>query len=1058
MDQHAAQSLDSVKKDAQNGALHPNTSLHSPSMDTDGKAIPGLGTAGDVQKSGLKPAPFLTNGSNGPQHGAAKDAPVQSQDRLPPELEHWTHTYVPMGKLLERVAQQCYNDLIDTVDGMAELSVASPGVNGAGSHAGPMATPDTSDASIQKKLRLMNFAQEQKDRFIKTLVLSDWARNIDDMSKLIELRMWLQQQDEASSAVADALIRLKHNMIPAKMPNPNIQGALELLSTGQASWMPDLGYIPPKPLTPEALLKTLKDMNFALSVRLSLHEDLPSRFSNYTIANGRATFTVPNEFEVDLAVADEDPDSPFYFIDMRLLLSSSQPIPDGAVRASLEFRVNAILASEGLKGCYAFLHDFALTHSINTLRRQGLEMESTKWSGHMKLEAIHRDFVVQYWTEQPGGTNWIHVGTLSGSDTRDSAFRKDRNPQLGLRWIREGQEVSDVGSNLNQQPLSMETILEQIIANHVRWRLGAIKDNLMAMTRGQLTFSVDLKSNPADECACSLEVRFGRCSAPLTLRISPVTGRFSISPVTPITMDVENRLNSDLTLDPGHTIAMLCCKLLQTQISKQAKRVGWFSAPLERLDNPKKYFGNEMLRWSIFASNVWSSNWAIAVTISLSGERWWVVETEDRGSLRSIKSAEALSLTATSKHLNRASLLDIEAKAIVHLSFSNITKDLRRKGIQYELKQAQTVRQAQQSPEIHPKTMVLCINFRDLMQPKDRESSKTWRPWCQDVLMLTHHGASEASGNGEWKSTHILKAVLTKETASILSENVQPHREKDVEVDFSKSGACALLLRTNYGRGLVDLIESNLRRVERLSNHVLIARKAQMQHTHASISRLVLKYDDGKPLFVETWFTDQANAAVQIKFGTEEESGTNPHRRIQPLLQKFLDADASKQAGHRGSAEEYRRFAFLLHILKLTLPLLRGFESLETADSSMVSVRGIAHAFGHYRLAYSEALPSVVFDILLYRKDGREGWMVRIPRNRKTRNGELEQRLRSVWSCMGDGWSGLTGGATAEINGIEDLLSRLDASVREGAVKPEDNVEEDPKVKKEVKMEIVVLD
>lgn len=237
MEQHAVQGSEGLKGD-RNHAL---------------ESVPGQYTKGDLkgafdqkQNGGtVDNKPTLTNGVNGSSYTGDGKEPnaspsANTQDRLPPELEHWTHTYVPMGKLLERIAQQCYNDLQETIDGMTDMPVqhTPPALNGTSGHS--QAAPDASPTSIDKKLRLMNFAQTQKDRFIKALVLSDWARNLDDMTKLIELRMWLQQQDDAASASADAIVQLKHNMIPAKMPNPNIEGALELLSTGKAPWMPDV--------------------------------------------------------------------------------------------------------------------------------------------------------------------------------------------------------------------------------------------------------------------------------------------------------------------------------------------------------------------------------------------------------------------------------------------------------------------------------------------------------------------------------------------------------------------------------------------------------------------------------------------------------------------------------------------------------------------------------------------------------------------------------------------------------------------------------------------------
>lgn len=235
MDQDAVQGHDALKKDSIQPTTQPNGSTYPPLMTN------GVGHSGFANRNGATSTSPVDTASSQFNVGKLKDA-MPAQDPLPPELEHWAHTYVPMGQLLERVAQQCYSDLTETIEAMADIPVqqAPPATNGAGSHSPSNNPPDSSSGSVEKKLRLMNFAQEHKDRFIKALVLSDWARNMDDMDKLIELRMWLQQQDDASTLVAEAIVGLKNNMIPAKMPNPNIQGALELLSTGKAPWMPDV--------------------------------------------------------------------------------------------------------------------------------------------------------------------------------------------------------------------------------------------------------------------------------------------------------------------------------------------------------------------------------------------------------------------------------------------------------------------------------------------------------------------------------------------------------------------------------------------------------------------------------------------------------------------------------------------------------------------------------------------------------------------------------------------------------------------------------------------------
>lgn len=1048
MDQHAVQGPDGLKKDLDQSAPHTNGSSDISMLNDTGLTDFAQAKKPETNGNGTFHNASSANGSLQSTSDAIKGKSVADQDGPPPELEHWAHTYVPMGKLLERVAQQCYSDLTEVVDAMADMPVqqAAPAINGAGSHGSSHPIPDQSQASIEKKLRLMNFAQEHKDRFLKFLVLSNWARNMEDMDRLIELRMWLQQQDDASSSVADAIVRMKHNMIPAKMPNPNIPGALELLSTAKAPWMPDLGYIPPKPLTARQLLKTLRDMNFALSVRLNLHEDLPPHFRTYPIANGRATFTVSEEFEVDLAVVDDDPDSAFYFIDLRLLFSTSPAIADGGLRTNIEGKVNEVLASDGLSGCYHFLHDFALTHRTNLLRRQAFDLIRGKWNQCIRIETIHRDFVIQYWIGRPGGKSWIQVGTLSSSKTR--------NPQLGIRWVREGQDSTDVDIEMKGTTRSIENILEQVISNHIRWRLRRIADGLVALSGNQTALEVEIEH---DLGAYSLHMRFDHSRTPLSLRISPVTGDFSISPATPIAIEAEIKLNSDNTLDAVQILSGLHCKLVQDQIRKHAQRLGWVPVPLARQDDVRQVFGSDVVRWSVFTPRHWGNSWAIAVTMSLRGARWWVAHTNtvSDAPFRTIKSAEQLSLRTSPAAVNRATLMDIESKSLAQISFSNITKQLRLRSIQYELKQANHETMTE-STKVARNTAVVYLNFIDLMRPRQTPSGKVWKPWCNEVLVLTHHGMTEPAAGNNPLVTHVLKATLTQQAASSLAKLGSSENEKDDDLTFSPAGTCGIRLYTNFGEGLVDLIEARLKLVERIQNYISLAHQAKLKLTHSSITRLDLQYHTDPSLSATFRFPQDPRSAIELELHASGEGqqavDANPQRRIQPLLQKLLEP-ADGLGSETGDGQEYQRFRHLLHVLDFTLPLLRKLSSMEKAESSTIAVRGSSYAFGHHRLIYSSPLPDIAFDMLMRTKDGRGVWLVTVARSKNSLSKELAESLRRVWSSMGQGWSGLTTGAFAEKKGIESLLDRLDAAVRETqTTKPEQKSEGDGQ------REIVVLD
>lgn len=180
-----------------------------------------------------------------------------------------------------------------------------------------------------------------------------------------------------------------------------------------------LGYLEPPPLTARDLLKELENLNTLLSIRLNLNEydNIPISFKNYVINSGRVTFKVPGEFELDLTIADEAPESQFWFIDFRFLFSPAvQEIPY-ALRFHIESRVNSVLLAEGLSGCYRVLHEITLTHKISEFRRQAFDLSRSKWIDGLKVEALNRSLSIQYWLDRytkGGPKSWIIIGVHSG--------------------------------------------------------------------------------------------------------------------------------------------------------------------------------------------------------------------------------------------------------------------------------------------------------------------------------------------------------------------------------------------------------------------------------------------------------------------------------------------------------------------------------------------------------------------------------------------------------------------------------------------------------------------
>ncbi|KAF7586354.1 mediator complex subunit [Aspergillus hancockii] len=193
---------------------------------------------------------------------------------------------------------------------------------------------------------------EPRNEFIKLLVLSQWSRQAADVSKLIDLQNFIRTRHHAYTGALQWVGDMKRDLVQAQVANPDLKTALEVLSKGKAMSMSDLGYKPPKSFTDKGTLKRLQKINRIISVRLALYDSVPRPFQSYNIHDGRVTFVVPGEFELDLSIGQEDEFSQLYFIDMRFLFTPSSPVPKGRMFNEIDIKINDSLRNNGLAGCF----------------------------------------------------------------------------------------------------------------------------------------------------------------------------------------------------------------------------------------------------------------------------------------------------------------------------------------------------------------------------------------------------------------------------------------------------------------------------------------------------------------------------------------------------------------------------------------------------------------------------------------------------------------------------------------------------------------------------------
>lgn len=226
------------------------------SMDRNGAQGAGLGklddrasaapAAAQPKLNGDVPLPQLDGPSNmngnSITNGAASlpQSPSTGLSQFPPELTSYHDFYLPFGKLVDRVAQETNVSLGEVLDKMSNLQISpAPAMNGINGHMTNGSAPQSKE-NEEKKTLMLNWAWGEREKFIKLLVLSKWSRNCDDVSKMIDLNMWLTEQMAHYEEAPKWIGQLKLNMEPAKAPNPDLRTALEVLSTGKTPWMPDV--------------------------------------------------------------------------------------------------------------------------------------------------------------------------------------------------------------------------------------------------------------------------------------------------------------------------------------------------------------------------------------------------------------------------------------------------------------------------------------------------------------------------------------------------------------------------------------------------------------------------------------------------------------------------------------------------------------------------------------------------------------------------------------------------------------------------------------------------
>jgi mediator of RNA polymerase II transcription subunit 14 len=1012
----------------------------------------------------------LTNGlaRDGHENGNL-DLALNRLHGLPVEVRQLTQHFRPFHKVVHRAVQRSWNDFSDLLDQLSEInlppsitalntSYAKSQINGA------MAT-DQSQENLEKKDRLLKFQQDQRALYIKFLVLHDWYQRSRGIDQVIEISMWMHDQRIHFAQAADFIGIMKRELALWQVPNPDLKTAIEVLSNGRVSTLSDFGYVPAKPLSSKGMLRTLQDINILLCTRLCLHDQVPLPLSKYRVHDGRVTFIVPHEFELDLSVADEDPSSQFYFIDFRFLFSQSSNFLSGRLHDELAKKINDVLRADGLIGCHDFLHDLTLSHKLNSLRRQALDMARKQWSESLKIDLIHRTLVVQYWPNRPVPKSWIEIGVKSGRRKQRNDRPCSTGPYLDLRWLCEKKETRDNWVDFNLSPLSIETMLRRVISHHSSIMLDSLYEKLLEFklyADGPLL--LELSSSDTEPSNCSLLIQL-TYSKHITLSIEPISGSLILQPASSLSGRTEfelNRLQNPVEDGVQH-ISMLRCLAAEQEIAQQATISGWEVLQTFRVSQQelRALFPSNILRYVLIRQASWEPNAMIAITFSMEGDTWWLLYAGQQypvGTTASLVSQHIdCSVLREENGMNFIPFFSqLREYASGAIAFKVAEQELREKNLHCQLPKLPQLRKDLQFPLM--KVQYFFANVKSALrtsvsaetsrysQTQDNNITSDYpeniNPSCiHPTVYLRFCGVNKTTQN-----VLLLAKGRTTASAKVL-ESLSPLAGSGFKVKVD-AGEFLISFQIPVGKSVTSQLFSSLQNFDRLLSCLTIVKSFNsMKIQSLSLSRIAIEYNQQAELSTTIDFPS-SHSSVAIRLLPED---SNTHARICHFVQHLLADLRRPFTANLGG---------VLTMLTTTFPLLTLFDELEmvrnssapaeenpTAIPLILHLHVIARSPTHYALQYFMTSPHsdtmiARFEIFRHLRRHTPVWILRAALEETVAYSRssfmdiaLKQKLTDdVFNARGaPGWLGLDTGASCPIASPGPLVRKVDEVVRSWA-------------------------
>jgi mediator of RNA polymerase II transcription subunit 14 len=1009
---------------------------------------------------------FANSTTQNKKENGASDSQADRLDGLPIEIKQLTQHFRPFHSLIHRSVQQTWNKFSDLIDQLSEMSIVpsenalnasygKPQVNGAD-------LGDQSQANLEKKDRLLKFQHAERALYIKFLTLHDWYQKSRGIDQVIEISMWMHEQRAHFTQAADFLGNMKRELALWQLPNPDLNTATEILSKGRVSALSDLGYVTAKPLSARGMLRTLQDINILLCTRLSLHDQVPAPLSRYRIHDGRATFIVRHEFELDLSVADEDPSSQFYFIDFRYLFLQHPITLSGRLHDDLAAKINDVLRRDSLLGCYNFLHDLTLSHKLNSLRRQALDMGRKQWSESLRVELINRTLVVQYWLNRPTPKSWIEIGVKSGRRKKRRDLLRSTEPYLDLRWIPEKKGNHDFQVDFDLSPLSIENILRGAISRHSSSILDRFYQKLLEFKMyadGQKR--LELFSSNVEASDCSLVIQL-TSTEHITLSVEPISGLLILQPASSISGRTEfeiNRLQNPVEDGLQH-ISMLRCLAAEQEFTQYANIAGWEVLQTFRLSQRelRALFPSDILRHMLIRQASWQQNAMVAATFGMESDNWWLIYSAQQDLVGGptnlvAQRIDCANLQEQHKMDSVPFFSQLKEYASGAIAFKVAEQELRQQKGRYEFDGLPALQEGGKLPLMKVKYVLADVKRAlkpSLVDVEIKNSQKNRKDklddeesdhpsWIQPSVGLRFCGLHKTTHNA------LLLAKGRSTASTIVLECLKPLAGSGFKVN-SETGEFLASFQVAVGNSIISELFTFLYNFDSLLSCLSIVKSFHsMRIQSLSMSQIAIEYDRQAELSTSIKFPS-SDSSVAIRLLPE---GNNPHSLISDLIAKLLADLRRPFTANLGG---------VLTMLTITQPLLTLFDELvklhtptnaaaenyTAFTSSTVRLHVIARSPAHYALQYfvpsTDSRTMIArFEIFRHIRRDTPVWILR-PALEETfaysRSSfidiALKQRLTDeVFNVRGaTGWLGLDTGASCPIDSPGSLVRRVDDVVQ----------------------------